>query len=271
MRSTNIVPGLIKVPNRFGGPEYAHLTLTYDFQERIGAGGFGEVWRTLTRGTGDWHQGATRVSFDPLESDRVQLAYEGARAVAAQQPHPHQWTIGIADSCFGRMWVTGELAAGNLAGLSDGATRLPQLLQFLRDAASGLDGLHRRGLVHNRVKPSSILIVDGRARIGDFDLVHRLKWGPESGWVVQYGDRAFLAPEVLAGRLCPASDQFSLACTYANLRLRRPVAFRGPPQRDPDLAPLPTREQAVLARALAADPDRRFPTCQAFTAALIPD
>jgi hypothetical protein len=41
------------VPLNLPGPEYAGLTLTYDFKELIGAGGLGEVWRTASRGTGD--------------------------------------------------------------------------------------------------------------------------------------------------------------------------------------------------------------------------
>src|SRR5438045_1115069 len=58
MRSTNIAPGVVVVPLNLPGPEYEGLTPTYDFKELIGAGGFGEVWRTRSRGTGDWHGSA---------------------------------------------------------------------------------------------------------------------------------------------------------------------------------------------------------------------
>jgi serine/threonine protein kinase len=118
------------------------------------------------------------------------------------------------------------------------------------------------------VKPSNILIVGGRARVGDFDLVHPLRPDVGSGWVVRYGDPAFLAPEVLAGRLCPASDQFALACAYAAARLGRPVFPARAARGEPELGALPLAERAVLVRALAADPDRRFPSCRAFADAL---
>ena len=85
MSTTNIAPGIVVVPLNLPGPEYAGLTVTYDFTELIGAGGFGEVWRTLSRGTGDWHEHVTKVSFEPPESDRVRLAWHGTMAVAARR------------------------------------------------------------------------------------------------------------------------------------------------------------------------------------------
>ena len=89
MSSTNITPGVVVVPLNLPGPEYAGLTITYDFKELIGAGAFGEVWRTMIRGTGEWNERATKVSFEPTESYRVKLALYGSMAVARQPAHPH--------------------------------------------------------------------------------------------------------------------------------------------------------------------------------------
>src|SRR5262245_15037175 len=211
MSTTNIAPGIVVVPLNLPGREYAGLTLTYDVKEVVGAGGFGEVWRTLSRGTGDWIEHVTKVSFEPPESDRVRLAWHGTMAVAAQRPHPHLCRVGIVDWGRGRLWVSNDLAEGNVGGLAAGAAQLPKLRWYTGESAARLDHMHGCGFVHNRVKPSNILIVKGSARVGDFDLVHSLRPDMGSGWVVRYGDRNSLAPEVLAGRLCPASDQFALA------------------------------------------------------------
>jgi serine/threonine protein kinase len=268
MSTTNITPGIIVVPLNLPGPEYAGLTTTYDFEELLGAGGFGEAWRTRIRGTGEWHERAIKVSFEPVDSNRVRLALHGTMAVAAQLPHPHLCSVGSVSWGGERLWVTSELAEGNMAGLAGGVARLPELLRYAREAAAGLDHLHGCGLVHNRVKPSNILIVNGSARVGDFDLVHPLRPDVGSGWVVRYGDPNSLAPEILAGRLCPGSDQFALACAYAAVRLGRPAFPGGVMRGRPALGALPAAERAVLLQALAVDPERRFPSCQAFADAL---
>lgn len=268
MSATNIVPGVVVVPLNLPGPQYAGLTTTYDFKELIGAGGFGEVWRTGIRGTGEWHERATKVSFETMDSDRVRLALHGTMAVATQLPHPHLCNAGSVSWDSGRLWVTSELAEGNMARLASGASRLPELIRYTKEAAAGLDHLHRCGFVHNRVKPSNILIVKGRALVGDFDLVHPLRPDVGSEWVNRYGDSETLAPEVFGGRLCPASDQFALACAYAGLRLGRPLFFGGAARGQPEVDAFTVAEREVLLQALAPDPARRFPCCESFADAL---
>lgn len=267
MNNTGITPGIVVVPLNLPGPEYEGLTLTYDFKELIGAGGFGEMWRTRCRGTGDWLENATRVSFEIIESDRGRLALAAAKAVIRQPRHPHICSIRSVIGTSGRLWVGSELAEGNMAELAAGVNRGPALKRYIREAAAGLDHLHGCGLVHNRVKPSNILIFGGRAQLSDFDLVHPLQANVTSERVVKYGDRAFLAPEVLAGRLCLQSDQFSLACAYIEVRLGS-AALVGGVSQCPALAELVAGERAALLRALSANPEDRFPNCRAFADAL---
>jgi len=109
--------------------------------------------------------------------------------------------------------------------------------------------------------------VGGRARVSDFDLVHPLRPDVGSRWVMRYGVPGSRAPEVLAGRLVPGSDQFALACAYIAVRLGRP-AFPGEALGEPELVTLPATERTVLVRALAANPDDRFSSCRAFADAL---
>src|SRR5205823_14416906 len=80
------------------------------------------------------------------------------------------------------------------------------------------------------------------------------------------------APETFDGWLSRFSDQYSLAIVYQELLTgQRP--FDGKTMRQlvlqhiqgiPDLSPLPAAERAIVARALAKDPDQRFPTCLEF-------
>src|SRR5262249_34832430 len=90
------------------------------------------------------------------------------------------------------------------------------------------------------------------------------------------GTPFYMAPEVWRGKSSVHSDQYSLAVTYVELRLdRRPFSSRELAQlmydhleQPPDLTPLPDAEQQVLRKALAKEPDQRYPSCTAFVQAL---
>jgi serine/threonine protein kinase len=73
-----------------------------------------------------------------------------------------------------------------------------------------------------------------------------------------------------------ASDQYSLAIVYQEL-LTGTLPFTGKNSRqlmlqhstaEPNLSPLPEADRPVVARALAKDPARRYPTCTDFVRAL---
>src|SRR5262249_29216221 len=133
-----------------------------------------------------------------------------------------------------------------------------ELLPFFRDAAEGLDWLHARNLIHRDIKPENILLIEGYAKIADFGLAPEQPV-PTNKSVTFAGPPAYLAPEVWSGQTGARSDQYSLALTYAELRLgRRPLggadflqAMNGALEGAPDLTGLGEAEQAVLRRALA--------------------
>jgi hypothetical protein len=90
------------------------------------------------------------------------------------------------------------------------------------------------------------------------------------------GTPAFMAPEIYAGKGGKRSDQYSLAFTYAELRLgRRPLegddfytVMKSTLEMEPNLGTLPPAEQAVVRKALAKKPEDRFETCEDFVDAL---
>jgi hypothetical protein len=82
-----------------------------------------------------------------------------------------------------------------------------------------------------------------------------------------------MAPEIIGqSKVGEQSDQYSLAASFAELRLNRPVfsstSFYALMQDHlktiPNLAPLGKREQQVLHRALAKDPQQRYGSCVEF-------
>src|SRR5262249_54367832 len=78
------------------------------------------------------------------------------------------------------------------------------------------------------------------------------------------------------GEVHTRSDQYSLALVYQELLTGTfPFTGRTPQQMmlqhvgaAPDLSGLPTQDRIPVATALAKNPDERFPSCQAFIAAL---
>src|SRR5262249_50329221 len=140
---------------------------------------------------------------------------------------------------------------------------------------AALDYLHEQRVVHRDVKPKNLLRRNGYAKVADFGLV-RLTESRSMEATHMAGTALYMAPEVWNDRVCHASDQYSLAATYAEMRTGRPMfaatnfVHMGQLhlQGTPDLGKLPAAEQAVLSRALAKDPGERYATCSEFVAAL---
>jgi len=135
--------------------------------------------------------------------------------------------------------------------------------------ARGVAALHRAGVVHRDIKPDNVILEGGRSlKLIDLGVV-RLPGLEEFPPENIPGTAAYMAPEMLAGEPGnEATDIFALGVTifraftgeypYANADAISP-ARRSRPQRFSTLRPdLPAWLEAVLARAIALDPETRF-------------
>src|SRR5262245_29393496 len=160
-------------------------------------------------------------------------------------------------------------------GLKDTLSIMGQLL-------AALDFAHANGVVHRDVKPANVMmLLSGRLKLADFgialiDTFDLSQTGPTAG------SPAYMSPERHAGQEADRrSDIFSCGVVlYELLTGSRP--FEGPPESigekicgEPyrpasDLNPngSPVGLDAVLARALAKNPEVRFPTARDFASAL---
>jgi serine/threonine-protein kinase len=145
-------------------------------------------------------------------------------------------------------------------------------LQFTAEIADALDYAHAQGVTHRDIKPGNILITpDGHPKIADFGIAKlNLAHFTLPGKVL--GTPAYMAPEQLAGEGADGrSDLFSLGVIlYTMLVGHSPfqgdsattvcfkVANREPvPASALDLN-LPSELDAVIARAMAKDPAKRY-------------
>jgi serine/threonine protein kinase len=183
---------------------------------------------------------------------------------------------------LGRKSLADRLRECQEAGMQGIPVR--ELLDYMESAAKALDflntpthllGSEARAIIHCDVKPLNILIVGGAAQVCDFGLA-RLA-GKAKTTAATMGTVAYIAPETLQhGQPGPATDQYSLAISYYELRTGalpyddETVAgvMRQILDGELNLSKLPEAEREVIRRATAKDPAGRFSSATAFYEAL---
>lgn len=250
----------------------------YCLLERIGRGGFGEVWKASAPGGMFKAVKFVHGSMDQHRGGRELKSLERIKRVS----HPFLLTLERFEVVDDRLVIVTELADGSLEDVVNrhrqrGSCGIPRaaLLSYLHDAADALDYLHHEyQLQHLDIKPGNLLLVGGHVKVADFGLLKDLREVECS--VVGGLTPIYAPPEVFDGRPSPHSDQYSLAVMYQELLTgSRPFSGRTIAQlatqhvhSAPDLTPLPAIDRPIVARALEKNPDRRYAGCREFVNAL---
>lgn len=251
----------------------------YRLLDRLGGGAFGEVYRALAP---DGELVAVKWLTRTLDDQAVQRELASLRTIGKLQ-HPYLLRTRAHHTLNGRLVLIMDLANGSLSDRlkqcrEGGLKAIPveELLAYFRQAAEGLDYLHKNKVIHRDIKPQNLLFLKGRAQLADFGLA-REQDGSTALTSLICGTPAYMPPETWQNKISFHSDQYSLAAAYVEMRLGRPVYpavslyeirqchLRG----TPDLGPLEGEERKVLLRALARDPHHRYPNCMAFVHALL--
>ncbi len=260
----------------------------YRIEEKLGAGGMGEVYRAT-----DTRLGRT-VALKILPPERVADAERRARflqeaRLAAALHHPHIATILDVGEADGQHYIAMELVEG--ARLRERITGEPLkvgvLLELALHLADALAEAHARGIVHRDIKSDNIVVTPaGRAKILDFGLGKRLPEfsdataslaPPTAGQAhtdtgVVMGTASYMSPEQALGQPVDArSDLFSLGVVLYEMATGK-LPFEGTsststidkilhqPPRSP-LAfnyELPAAVEQIILKLLEKSPDDRY-------------
>jgi serine/threonine protein kinase len=251
----------------------------YRLIRSIGKGSFAEVWRAEGPGGTDVAVKIISHSLNQEEAQRERDALEHVKRLR------HTYLV-QTQACYavnGRLYVVMDLADCTLNDRvkecrEQGLPGLPldELLRYMREAAEALDYLHSEGVHHRDIKPANLLLLKGHVKVADFGLAKPLLTQASIIDATLAGTAPYMAPEVWQNKFSKHSDQWSLAVTYAELRLQRRL-FKGSNPYSlgceicrglPDLSSLPVAEQQVLNKALAMNPSQRYKTCVQFALAL---
>src|SRR6266508_2113867 len=250
----------------------------YALHQRIGAGGFGVVYRADQPGVG--RAVAIKIIL-PQYANHPEFIrrFEAEAQIIARLEHPH--IIPLYDywrEPGGAYLVLRYVSGGTLhTALQRAPLPLDASARLLDQIGAALSVAHRASVIHRDLKPSNILLdSDGNAYLADFGIAKDLgNAEPASqtqpGAIV--GSAAYLSPEQVKDEpVTPRSDIYSLCIMLYEL-LTGVQPFQAPTpaqliqkQINEPLPPLRARRldlpealDAVIQRATAKNPADRYP------------
>ena len=264
----------------------------YEIGAVLGRGGMAEV-----RAGWDLRLGravAVKTLLPGLaEQPTIRQRFDGEARAAARLAHPNAVAVFDVGEEGGVPFLVMEQVVGPT--LEEEMRRGPldalRLRRLGKELLGALGAAHSAGLVHRDVKPANVLLApDGSAKVADFGIAKAVVDEDATALHVNHttagqvmGTMADMAPERLAGRPATVqSDIYSVGVVlYEGLTGTRPFAAPTPismvhaiDQASP--APLqdccPGLDPALVAtveRAMARNPDDRFASAAAMSAALL--
>jgi len=277
--------------------------LQYEFLEKLGAGGMGEIYKAQDTRLNRF------VAIKVLPADKSGNVERRRRFVQEAQAasalnHPNIITIHDIVSSGDTQYMVMEYVSGKtlLELIPAGGLRVPQVLQFATQMADALSTAHAAGIIHRDFKPANVMVTSsGLVKILDFGLAKVTDAANTTGPIGHEGDQvtvttmpltvegsimgtvSYMSPEQAEGKkLDTRSDIFSFgAVLYEMITGRR--AFEGDSNisilsavlRD-EVKPLaevapdtPRGLQDIVSLCLRKHPDARWQSMREVEAALL--
>lgn len=270
----------------------------YEILERIGHGGFGEVFKARDPRLKRW----VAVKTCRFGAGSLKERFAREAEIAAGLDHPNitvVFDVGVFhDPRFGAVpflvqeflagrdldHVIEELASGQAGPTFPDDLSLESKLGILIQVASGLGFAHRRGVVHRDIKPGNVRLLEGgRVKIMDFGIA-KLADGrtqlTQAGSMM--GTAAYMSPEQIRGEAVDSrSDLFSFGVlAYELLTFRCPfvaetqtalmyrVLHEAPPKLSEIWPECPPKLEVIVEQCLEKKAAARIPSADLLVAHL---
>ncbi len=234
----------------------------YKIEQRIGAGGMGEVFRAIDSRLN------RAVALKTCREEFSERFQREARSIASLN-HPH--ICSIYD--VGPNYLVMELLEGETlaARLNRGKLPLEQALLWCRQIADALCAAHSKGIVHRDIKPANVMITSSNVvKVLDFGLAKQISEPSTGGSTmtglteagITLGTPAYMAPEQAQGKeVDKRADVWAFGVLlYELLTGRRPFLGDTTPAtlaavlaKEPDLSIVPARVRPLLRACLKKD------------------
>ncbi len=261
----------------------------YQLETRLGSGAFGVVYQAQHPQLGQ-PRAIKILNVNGIDPDNADRLLREAK-LAASLHHANVVQIYDVDVHEGAPYVVMELLEGQslrqVIGAAPNGLPFSRAAHLLDQLAAALDYAHQRGVVHRDVKPDNAFVgPEEQLKVVDFGLGRARDEGGNSSYG-PVGTILYAAPELLTlwdkedhFKLGVSADGYALGIVAYELLTGR-VPFRGsiesilnahahlsPPSPRRLRPDLPPEAERVLMRQLAKAPAQRYPSAEAFVAAL---
>jgi len=273
-------PVLAGIGSGMEGESIGHVG-RYALKTVLGKGGLGTVYaawdpllsRTVALKT-------LHIDSDPASRESLDAMFLNEARAAAGLSHPHIVTVFDAGPSDSGVYIAMERLQGQdlrhllLQGVRPGPIEAAQVVRRVADA---LAYAHRKGVVHCDVKPANIFMT-GRMhpKVLDFGIARVAHRDVPALEGVVAGSPYYLAPEQVDGRSVDRrSDVYSLGVVlYELLAGKKPFEGKSLEEitaavKAGDAVPahrvspkVPLGLSVIASRAMAADPDQRYPSAR---------
>src|SRR5690349_17932461 len=265
----------------------------YQFLEKLGAGGMGEIWKAQDTRLNRFVAVKVLTSASAGDPERRRRFIQEAQAASALN-HPNIITIHDIISEGDAEYMVMEYVQGKtlIDLIPKGGLRVPQVLKYAVQMTDALQAAHAAGIIHRDLKPGNVMVTEtGLVKVLDFGLAKLTDNSPlshsggsgddatrtiaEAPLTVEgsiLGTVSYMSPEQAQGkRVDSRSDIFSFAVVlYEMVTGARAFAgdsalstlsaiLRDEARPIPEIAPdTPPQLEQVINRCLRKNPEQRF-------------